>query len=258
MPAVIAQLLMSLAVLAFAGTALLVGRESAGRAPRFAYAWTFTACAFLLQGSISLFHHVFSLIAFLQGRESASWAVVVQWNPVLNHSRSFVLTTFAVVLAVVLYRFRASTEHQSPRWPLALLLAGMVVGAVVGWQEPAFTRARHYSAVAVFDVVELFAFMGLLIVGITSGRMDRSLWSALALNGFIVALSVLLFAAIARFDVAGEWSPSPLSIQGVKAALRLVVLAIAVHHLRALRRGDPIRGLTDEPLGRPSVASLHG
>lgn len=258
MPVLISQLVMSIAALAFAGTALLVGRASAVRAQRFAYAWTVTGCAFLLQGAISFFHHIFSLIAFLQGPQSAAWAAVVRWNPVLNHSRSFVLTTFAVVLALVLYRFRSASEIPPLRAPLVALGGGMVLGAVVGWQEPVFTRATHYSAVAVFDVMELLAFMALLIVGITSGRMDRSLWSALALNGFIVALSVLLFAAIARFDVAGEWSPSPLAIQGVKATLRLMVLVIAVQHLRGLRRGDPVRGLIDEPFGRPRVASLHG
>jgi hypothetical protein len=257
-PVLIAQLAMSLAALAFAGTALLVGRASVDRAPRFAYAWTFTGCAFLVQHSISLFHHVFALVAFLLGRESAAWAAVVRWTPLLNHSRSFLLTAFAVVLALVLHRFRGGSDRPPLRGPLAAVVGGIVVGAVVGWQEPEFTRATHYSAVAVFDVVEMLAFMGLLIVGITSGRMDRSLWSALAFNAFITALSVLLFAAIARFDVAGEWSPKPLTIQGSKAALGLVLLGIAVSHLRSLRRGDPVRGLIDDRVASHKVASLHG
>lgn len=258
MPVLLAQLVMSLAALAFGCTALLIGRASAGRANRFAYAWTFTGCAILLQHAISLFHHVFALVAFLQGPESAAWAAVVRWNPILNHSRSFLLTAFALVLALVLYRFRGSSDQPPRRVPLAALAAGMVLGGVVGWQEPAFTRATHYSAVAVYDVVEMLAFMGLLIVGIISGRMDRWLWSALALNAFTTALSVLLFAAIARFDVVGEWSPSPLTIQGLKAALGLVILGIALQHLRGLRRGDPVRGLIDDAFASGRVASLHG
>jgi uncharacterized membrane protein len=257
-PVLIAQLVMSLAALAFAGTALLIGRASVDQTHRFAYAWTFTGCAFLVQDSISLFHHVFALVAFLLGPASAAWAAVVGWTPILNLSRTFLLTAFAVVLAVVLYRFRGGSDRPPIRGPLVAMVVGMALGGAVGWQEPAFTRATHYSAVAVFDVVEMLAFMGLLIVGITSGRMDRSLWSALALNGFITALSVLLFAAIARFDVAGEWSPSPLTIQGVKAALGLVMLAIAVQHLRSVRRGDPVRGLIDEPFASARVASLQG
>ncbi|HEX2208610.1 MAG TPA: hypothetical protein VHG93_13070 [Longimicrobium sp.] len=258
MRVIVAQILMSVAELAFAGAALLAARASAGRAHRFAYAWAFTGWAFLVQGANSLFHDAFSLVAFLQGAESASWAAVLRWHPILSHSRTFLLTTYAVVLAVMLYRFRAGTGVPPLRRPLAVMVAGMVLGAVVGWQEPEFTRATHYSAVAVFDVMELLAFMVLLIVGITSGRMDRSLWSALALYGFTLALSVLLFAAIARFDVAGEWSPSPFAIQGVKTALRFVMVAIVIQHLRALRRGDPVRGLIDEPLGRVPMASLHG
>lgn len=258
MRVIIAQIMMSLAELAFAGAALLAGRESAGRAQRFAYAWTFTGWAFLVQGANSLFHDAFSLVAFLQGPESGSWAAVLRWHPILSHSRTFLLTTYAVVLAVLLYRFRAGTGAPPLRRPLAVMLGGMVLGAVVGWHEPAFTRITHYSAVAVFDVMELLAFMALLLVGITSARMDRSLWSALALYGFTLALSVLLFAAISRFDVVGEWSPSPLSVQGVKAALRLVMVAIAVQHLRSLRRGDRIRGLIDEPFASGTMASLHG
>jgi hypothetical protein len=256
-PVLIAQLLMSLAALAFAAVALLAGRESAVRAPRFAFAWTFTGVAFLLQGTNSLFHASFSLFAFLQGSESAAWAAVLRWHPILSHSRSFMLTTFALVLALVLYRFRDGSHPPPLRGALAAVFAGMVLGGLVGVDEAAFTRATHYSAVAVFDVMELFAFMAVLIVGIISGHMDRSLWSALAINGFILALSVLLFAAIARFDVAGEWSPSPVAIQGVKALLRLVMVAVAFQHLRALRRGDPVRGLIDEPLGRTPMTSLH-
>lgn len=258
MRVILAQFLMSFAALAFAGAAMLVARASTGRGHRFEYAWALTGFAFLVHAANSLFHDVFSLIAFVQGAGSASWAAVLRWHPILSHSRTFLLTAYAVVLAVVLYRFRSSANSRPLRLPAGVILGGMVLGAVVGWQEPAFTRATHYSAVAVFDVMELLAFMGLLIVGITSGRMDRSLWAALSLYGFSLALSVLLFAAIARFDVVGEWSPSPLFIQSVKTALRLAMVGIAIQHLRALRRGDPVRGLIDEPFGRSSVASLHG
>lgn len=255
MRVIIAQILMSFAVLAFAGTALLAGRASERRAHRFAYAWTFTGWAFLVQGVNSLFHDVFALAGVLGGEGSAAWNGVIRSHAILSHSRSFLLATFAVVLAVLLHRFRARADLPSLRGPMAAVLAGMVLGGIVGWQEPEFTRATHYSAVAVYDVMELLAFMALLMVGITSGRMDRSLWAALGLNAFILALSSLLFAAIARIDVTGEWSPHPLAIQGVKVALRLVMVAIAVQYLRRVRRGDPIRGLIDVSFD-PAVPSL--
>jgi hypothetical protein len=254
---IIAQFLMSLAVLAFAGAALLAGRVSHVRAQRFAFAWTFTGWAFLVQGANSLFHDVFSLLGFLGGEGSAAWDGVLRWHPILSHSRSFLLTAFAVVLAVLLHRYRVHARLPL-RAPLMAVVAGMLVGGVVGWQEPAFNRGTHYSLVAVFNVMELLAFMALLMVGITSGRMDRSLWAALGLNAFILALSGLLFAAIARIDMIGEWSPRPLHIQGVKLALRLVMVAIAVHYLLRVRRGDPIRGLIDESYSPIGAASLSG
>lgn len=259
MRVIIAQFMMSLAVLAFAGTALLVARASNARAPRFAFAWAFTGWAFVVEGANSLSHDVFSLTAFLQGPESAAWAAVLRWHPILSHSRTFLLTVFCLVLAYLLHRFRGRpAELPSLRWPLAAVVGGMILGGVAGWQEPAFTRATHYSAVAVLDVMEMLAFMALLMVGITSGGMDRALWSSLGINGFILALSVLLFAAISRFDVVGEWSPRPLHVQSVKVTLHLLMVVIALAHLRRLRKGHTARGLIDESLAPPGVASLHG
>jgi hypothetical protein len=249
------QVAMSLAVLAFAAVALRVGGALPAHARRFAFAWRFTGWAFLVEGSNSLFHDVFSIVAYRGGPESAAWAAVLAWHPILNHSRTFLLTAYAVVLGVALVRAARMRTPPSLGRGLALVVAGMLVGGVVGWREAAFSGWTHFSAVAVFDIMELLAFMFLIAAGLTTGLMDRALWFAISLNGFILALSVLLFAALSQVDLATQWSPSPLHVQGAKAFLHSLMVVIAAVYLRRVRAGRPIRGLVDAP-ARPAAVGL--
>ncbi|MBW3571814.1 MAG: hypothetical protein KY467_11970 [Gemmatimonadetes bacterium] len=253
-----AQCAMSLAMLAFAVLALLIARAIPRPERRYAYAWALTGCTFLATGLNSLFHDVFSIIGFLGGPTSRPWALVLWWHPVLNHSRTFALTAFCVVLALVLYRRTAVGAEPPPlRTAMAGVLGGMVLGGLVGWWEPDFTNFTHYSAVAVFDVLEMVAFMAVLAVGIASGGIDRALWLSLALNGFILALSVLLFAAEAHLGVAGQWAPRPLHVQTLKAVLRCLMVAVALRHLLGVSRGRPVRGLLPDPRPFASTPSVH-
>lgn len=253
-----AQFAMSLAMIAFAVLALFIARAIPGHERRFEYAWALTGWSFLLSGSNSLFHDVFSLIGFRGGENSAAWAAVLAWHPVLNHSRTFLLTAFCVVLAVILYRAGAGGAPPPLRRSMAFVAGGMVLGGLVGWWEPDFSNYTHYSAVAVLDVMEMLAFMVLLMVGITSGGLDRALWACLGLNGFILALSVLMFAAAAHLGVVGQWAPRPVHVQTLKTVLRCLILAVAVQHLIRVRQGRPVRGLLDEPRRPAGMATLHG
>jgi hypothetical protein len=257
MPILAGQVAMSLAVLAFAAVALRVAGALPQHARRYAYAWAFTGWAFLLEGFNSLFHDVFSIIAFRGGPESAAWAAVLRWHPVLNHSRTFLLSTYCVVLAVALYQIARDRQPLRIATGLGIVAVGMLVGAVVGWNEAAFSGITHFSAVAVFDIMELVAVMALLSIGLTSGAMDRSLWVAMGVNGFILALSVLLFAAISRIEFTGQWSPRPLQMQWTKACLHMLMVVIAVRHLRRIREGRPVRGLVEAPVRGAGIPSLH-
>lgn len=252
------QIIMSLAVLVFAALSLRVARALPGHAQRYAFAWAFTGWAFLVEGCNSLFHDLFSLTGFLGGPGSAAWDAVISWHPVLNHSRTFLLTTYCLVLSAALFRI-ARDETHSPRVgpAVALTVGGMLVGALVGWREPDFTTWTHYSAVAIFDIMELVAVMTVLVAGMMSGAMDRSLWVSLGLSGFILALSVLLFAALAQIDLSGLWSPKPWHLQTTKAVLQVSIVFVAIRHLRRIRRGRPVRGLLEAPL-RPATLSMHG
>jgi hypothetical protein len=251
------QVAMSLAVLAFAALALRVAGVIPVHARRFAYAWALTGWTFLIVGANSLFHDVFSIIAFQSGPESAAWAAVLQWHPILNHSRTFLITTYCLVLVVALLRIARNGTPQRLQSAVAVVIAGMVLGAGIGWQEDAFSGITHYSAVAVFDVMELGAIMGLLSVGLFSGAMDRSLWVSLSVIGFVVALSVLLFAALSHIDLSGQWSPRPWHVQNVKAVLASSIVLIALRHLRRVRKGGPVRALMEAPVRAAGIPSLH-
>ena len=143
------------------------------------------------------------------------------------------------------------------RTGVAIVLAGMLTGAVVGANEAAFSIITHFSAVAIFDIMELVSVMILLFVGLLSGAMDRSLWVAIGINGFILALSVLLFAAMSRIEFAGQWSPQPLHMQWTKATLHALMVVVAARHLHRVRQGSPVRALLDAPREAVGVPSLH-
>jgi hypothetical protein len=257
MAVLLAQVSMSLTVLAFAIAALRVAGALPGHARGFSYAWRLTGWALLVAGTNSLGHDVFAIIGYRGGPDSRAWAAVLQWHPVLNHSRTFLLTTYCVVLAVVLYRARTRGVQPPPvRRAMALVVGGMILGGVVGWIEPVFTTLFHYSAVAVLDIMELIAIMGLLAVGM-SGGMDRALWIAMGTNGFVSALSVLLFAAVSQIDVPQQWWPHPLYVQTAKVVLHALMVVVAVRHLYRIRQGKPVRALLDAPREAVGVPSLN-
>lgn len=257
MPILAGQVAMSLAVLAFAALALRVAKALPFHARRFGYVWAFTGWAFLLEGFNSLFHDVFSIVAFRGGPESAAWAAVLRWHPILNHSRTFLLTTYCVVLSVALLRI-ARGQGPPRLWTgFGVVVAGMLLGGLVGGQEATYSGFTHFSAVAIFDVMELVAVMALLSAGLLSGAMDRAAWMALAVNGFVLALSVLLFAALSQIDYAAQWSPQPWLIQWTKVGLHLAMVVVAVRHLYRIRQGHPVRALLNAPREAVGVPSLH-
>lgn len=252
------QLVMALAVLAFAMVALRIAGAIPGHAQRYGYAWKLTGWTFLLAGSNALFHDLFSIIAFQGGAESRAWAAILRWHPILNHSRTFLLTAYCFALVVALYRIGRGKTPPQLRWTFGAAVMGMFAGGTVGWNEDVFSGLTHFSAVAVFDILELGAFMLLLIVGLSSGSMDRALWAVLGVNGFSLALSVLLFAALSQIDFAGQWTPRPWHVQSTKAMLRVLMVVIALRQLWRLRQGYPVRGLLESASGPAARPSLHG
>ena len=235
------------------GIARLLPRDAGG----FRFGWALTSWAFLVQGLNSAFHDVFSFVAFAGGPESRAWEAVIRWHPVLNHSRTFLLTAFCVVMAVSLVRMERGGSEPRLRTAMLLVGAGMVAGGLVGWWEPTFSGLTHFTAVALWDVMELLAMLGLLLVALTTGRMDRGLWFCLSVNAFVLALSVLWFAALSRIDVSGQWAPKRYHIHFTKAALYVLMVCVAYQQLRRVRAGKRLQAFF-EPARSTVMPSLHG
>lgn len=250
--AVIAALHLLFAVLAFA-----IARSLGPGERVFRYGWMFTAIAYLVRGLNMGAHASFSIFAFRSGPGTPLWDAALVVHPILNHSRTFMLTAYCLVLATVLVRAQRGRPLPPLYVPFALLLAGMAVGVYVGWNEEAFSALTHYTAVAVWDIMELLALMTLLFAGLSSGGMDRGLWASLGVSAFILALSVLWFASLSRIDIAGQWSPRPEHIHVSKAVLYLLMIGIAFRQLKRVRSGKRVRSFLESER-RPAVSTLHG
>lgn len=251
-----AQSALSLCLLAFAVTAFRIARALPRSDAMFRYAWMLTAGAFGLQSVNSAFHDAFSIFAFVQGPDTAAWNAIMVWHPILNHSRTFLLTAFCLTLAAALVRAHRRRPLPPLRWAVAVVAGGMVLGGIVGWREHAFSALTHFTAVAAWDIMELLAMMTLLLVGLTTGGMDRSLWVALSVNACSLALSVLWFAYLSRIEMGGQWAPRPSHIHAAKVLLNLMMVAIAARFLVQLRRGGRPHGFFDSRT--TLVGSLHG
>lgn len=257
MRTLIAQSAVAVCLLVFAFLARRVARRLPEGERVFRYGWAITAAAFLVQGVNLSLHGAFAIVAYRAGAGSRLWDAILVWNPILNHSRTFLLTAYCVVLSVVLIRANRGRPLLPLHIPLLLMMAGMFVGGLVGWNEEAFSGLTHYTAVAMWDIMELLALLSVLLVGLATGGMDRSLWASLGVNAFVLALSVLWFAYLSRIDIAGQWSPRPYHVQLSKALLYLVMIVIAYRHSVRLRQGKPARALLDlNP--RRALPSLHG
>ncbi|HEY0038556.1 MAG TPA: hypothetical protein VGB66_17795 [Longimicrobium sp.] len=251
------QAAISAVLLLFAAVAWRIVRAIPRDSETYRFGWALTAATFTIRGLNSAFHDAFSIVGFAAGPDSWAWSAVISWHPVLNHSRTFLLITFCILFTVVLVRAGRGRAEPGLRRALLVLAAGMVAGGAVGWVEPDFSGLSHYTAVAVWDVVELLAMLSLLFVGLNSGRMDRGLWYCLGINAFVLALSVLWFAALIRIDFGGQWAPERYHIHLTKAFLYVLMVGVAYRQLGRMRNGERMKGFFG-PAGGKMMPSLHG
>jgi hypothetical protein len=252
-----AQGAISVFLLLFSLIALRMGRRTTAGPAVFRYGWALTGAAFAIQAANKAFHDAFATTAYLRGPTSGTWAHYLEWNAALNHSRTFLLTAFCLLLAYSFIRPRADDAPLPARVWLPVLLFAMILGGLTGVQEEVFTPLRHYTSVAIWDIMELLSMLLVLFLGMSSGKMERGLWACLGVNAFILALSVLWFAALSRVGVGAEWAPRPYQIQLTKAALYAVMIVIAFRQLRRVTRGDRLKGFLDVTRS-PMMPSLHG
>jgi hypothetical protein len=244
-------------LLLFAVLALRTGRQISGAQPVHRYLWVFTGWTFLIQGTNSAFHDAFSIYAFKQGAGSWSWDALLLWHPPLNHSRTFLLVAYCGVACFALLRGHKGLPLPSLRRSLAIAVAGMAAGGLLGMNEAAFSYLTHFTAVASWDAVELLSMMTVLLVGLSTGLMDRAMWACLGITAFALALSTVWFIFLSRSGMAGEWTPRAIHIQWTKVVLYLMMNAIVVIQHRRLTRGRSLRGFFEAPARAP-VPSWHG
>ncbi|HEX2079329.1 MAG TPA: hypothetical protein VHG08_16505 [Longimicrobium sp.] len=252
-----AQAAMSVCMLVFALLALRIASRVPQSQPTFRYAWTLTGAAFLIRSINALSHDVFATVAYLGGEESRAWAAILVWHPILNHSRTFLITAYCIVFLVALRRAARGLPPPPLRVGVAVVLCGMVVGGLVGWQETTFSGLTHFTAVALWDLMEMLALFAVLFVGLYTATLDRSLWACIGIYTFVLALSVLLFAFLARIDVHGEWAPRASTLQITKALLYLILIGVAARALVKVRRRAPLRSFFEDRSLRTAVPSLH-
>lgn len=253
-----AQAFTSLFLVLFGILACLVARRLPASEPVYRYAWGLTGGVFVVHGLSSTFHDTFSTLGFLGGAGSPAWVGVLEWHAPLNHSRTFLLTAYCVVLCAALVRATRRRPLPSLRVSFAVALGGMVVGGLMGWTEAKFSGLTHFTAVALWDVMELLATMAVLMVGLSTASLDRRLWACLGINAFALVLSVLWFTFLSRIDVVGEWRPRTYQIHMVKGLLYVVMNWLAFMQLRQVRRGIVLKSFYEDRTSRPAVPSLHG
>lgn len=243
MKTLVAQMAVTLCLLLFAAAAWSVARQMPGSSAAYRHGWRLTAAAFIMQGISLIVHDVFATYGFLQGPGSSAWSAIIQWHPILNHSRTFHLTTYCLVLGAALLNARRRQRPPPLAIGIAFMIGGMIVGGMIGWRELPFTGPGHFAAVAVWDTLQLLAMLALLLVGMGTGRMDRMLWGALSVQAFALAVGVLWFADFARNDLLpGDWSLRPYAVQFFKASVMLAMTGFALRMRMILRRGGTPEG----------------
>jgi hypothetical protein len=225
----------------FGALALLVAARDRRPPAEHAAAWRITGIAFGLHSINAGVQVAFGNWAYVAGSGTRVWEAYLRYSVLFNHSRTFALLAFAIAL-MVLSR-RAVLPRQFTRLVLAAIVASTAVGALAGWMEGAFLPARHFVAVALWDVVELLVMLTALFVLMLSSRVDRLLWFALCVYAFSLALNVVWFVALSRWGMVGEWTPQPWHAQFYRFLLTLVMAGLATRRLMLWRQGKPVPGL---------------
>lgn len=240
------QCINSVVLLTAAVLCLRVAAGSPSGNPFHDTAWKVVGVAFLWHAACDALQNVFGGIALRAGMTSPAMDTYKVWMPVMNHSRTFLLDGLALgLLGLALYR--GLPDRRFWRGVAAVLAAGFAAGVALGMREGGFTGGGHYSAVAIWDVIELIALLSAMFGLLLTNRADRLLWAFLAAYGLRLALGIFWFTVLAQKDQPGAWHPPTWTLNALRIGLGLVMIAAALRRLHQHRRGRPVHGM----LGRP-------
>lgn len=248
------QWLLTILFILFGIVAAVVPRYPRSGSPRHLLLWSVTGVTFILQGLNRLAQDTFGTWAYFAGPETRVFRSYMAALPAANHSRTFAMLAFCAVLAGLTFWRRELSRNAALLLSIGVVLAGMGVGAAVGWYEGAFEIQPHFSAVAVSDAFELVFLLAALFAVLVGNQVDRLLWLALTAYTFNVALNILWMIGLSALGVA--WAPSVLHMNLYRVALLAIMVCTAVRRVYLARREIPTRGLLDSVPARASAVNM--
>lgn len=215
--------------------------------------WMLTGLVFVLMGLSGAIQDLGAVLAFRSGQGTAVYEAYLRWSPAGNYGRAFLIIAFATLL--ILTRSTSdSADWRTAMRMLSVLIMANIAGGLVGAATGPVISAKHWSAAAVLDSIELVLLLFALLRGLTVSAMDRILWSCLSIYTFHSVLNVIWFSALAWLHIPGMWSPRPAEIALYTAATYFIVFCLVSYRLVLAQRGVQVPGLLDPPVNtRPSL-----
>jgi hypothetical protein len=151
---------------------------------------------------------------------------------------------------MVVALYRRPPDRRLRTTAVALGATGLALGVLLGLNEGGFVGARHYAAVAEWDVVELLVLMGAMFLLLLRDRADRALWALLAAYGTSLALGIFWFVVLAQLHVAAPGHPMRWSVSVERIVFTLLMIGAAWWRLSTARRGRPPTGMIGRRAGQ--------
>lgn len=250
------QCVVAILTLVFGVAALRVAGRVPGAPELHRATWLLTGVVFTMLGISTAFHNVVAAPwAFFAGRGSPELALYMQFSPIANHSRGFLMLAYGVMMAAIVPLSRAAGQRLAV-FAVLVGIAFMAVGAVLGFQEGSLTRATHYTATTITDAAGLIFLLAALFLGIVRNTTDRLLWVGLVIFTVHELLDIPWFSAMAWADVPGAWRPSAKYIHLYASVAYLLMILVAERRVRLARKGVRVPGLLEFP--QRAVGSMIG
>lgn len=250
------QCVVAILTLAFGVMALRVARRVPGAPELHRATWLLTGVVFTVLGINTAFHNVIAAPwAFFAGKGSPELDLYMQFSPIANHSRGFLMLAYGAMMAAIIPVSRAAGQRLGALTVL-VAIAFMAVGAVLGFREGYLTRATHYTATTITDAAGLIFLLVALFLGIVRNTTDRLLWVGLVIFTVHELLDIPWFSAMAWADVPGAWRPSAKYIHLYASVAYLLMIFVAERRIRLARKGVRVPGLLEFP--QRAVGSMIG
>jgi hypothetical protein len=214
-------------------------------------AWQLTGITFVVFCVDRIAANVWQAAALRAGNPSPVLSSYLRWMPVFNHSRTFLMLGAAVALALLSF-WKAQPDRRFWMAAMKALGVGLLAGVAVGMLEGPFDIPVHFTAVALWDVVELVTVLPMLFIALVTNRMDRYLWATYGMYACSIALAIFWFSLLTQLGIARAWHPPAWSVHAMRDVFYSLMLASAAARLWAGTRGRTVQGM----LGRPMPAQL--